>query len=120
MKPFISFILLVLLVSCSNMRYISNGSIPTYVGKKEFHHDYFEFQGEKKFFLWGLSPSEQVVELDKIASNQGMVSAANFSIREYQTFGNMLMTFFTLGLITPISYEVKGFGVLQRDDRDDL
>ena len=89
------------------------GKDPYLRWRKELHHDYFEVQGEHNFYLWGLTPEEQTVELDTLAMDQGMVSAANFSIREYQSFGNMLMTFVTLGLITPMNYEIKGFGVLK-------
>ena len=97
-------------MSCSQIRYSSTNSIPTYLSTKDNHHSKRYQTGSKKFYLWGLVPREHVVYLDEELSKAGVQSASRVEIEEYQTGLDVFLTYISLGLYKSVHYKISTWG----------
>lgn len=99
------------IISCSSVRFTSNGSLPVYISPHDEHTIPFQLTGKKPFYFFGLIPPEFDVTLDDEIRKAGYYSAANIKIYQERNSHDWLMAFLSFGLYAPISYEVTGFGL---------
>jgi len=108
---FIFLFVIFLNLSCSQIRYTSENSIPTYISGKDHHSRKVKTSGIRKFYLWGLIPREHVVNLDEELSNVALLSSAKIEVEEYQEGMDTFMTYLTLGLYRPVRFKITSWGV---------
>jgi hypothetical protein len=108
--PFLFIFLVLISTSCSQIRYTSTNSIPTYISTKSGHHSREVATGKRKFYLWGLVPREHTVDVDHELSDAGVLSASRIDIREYQTGLDIFLTYISLGLYKSVHYEINTWG----------
>lgn len=104
------FVTLSFFSSCSQIRYTSSNSIPSYISTKDGHHSRTHKVGQKKFYLWGLVPREHTVFVDQELSDVGALSASRIEVEEYQTGLDIFYTYITLGLYKSVHYRVSAWG----------
>ena len=61
----------------------------------------------KPFYMWGLMPSAQVVEVDKVFMANGHQHVTDLEIKEVHQNSKALWMFFTLGMYYPQSYKLS-------------
>ncbi len=105
---FVHFIQLALLVGCSTVRYRSSGRIPINLLKDEVHRTrrLLTVEGVAHLYLWGMIPSETVVNLDQLVKGSEVTYLEAVRVHEYRSFKNVLMSWLTLGMYVPLNYEV--------------
>lgn len=108
---FIYLIVLFLNLSCSQIRYTSENSIPTFISGKNHHTRKVKVDGIRRFYLWGLIPREHVVNLDEELSNVALLSSAKIEVEEFQEGMDTFYTYLTLGLYRPVRFRVTSWGV---------
>jgi len=99
------------IISCSSVRFTSDGSLPVFISPQPEHTDSFQIIGKKPFYFFGLIPPEFEVSLDSQIREAGYYSAANIKIQQERNSHDWLMAVLSFGLYAPISYEVTGFGL---------
>ena len=73
------------------------------------HTKFAEFEGERNFFL-GVLPGDQIVDVSKYVKVTGFSSIANLELEKYQTWGDLTLTFLSLGFYIPKHYKVRFYG----------
>lgn len=113
--------LLFLHFGCTAVYFKSKGMIPLSVGSKKNHIKKSEVKGISEFYLYGIIPkTDQTIYIDELLLKKaGMRSAANISIYEFQTFGDMMTTMFSLGFYIPTRYKITAFGPVEVRDESD-
>lgn len=112
MKLIGHFIFLVLFCSCTTVHYRSSGKMEVTLAARVEHDHRVEARGHKEFYLWGKIPtSDHTVFLDKELWDQGLVSAANLNITEYQSMGDMIVSWLSLGMYIPVRYKITAYGI---------
>lgn len=110
--------MVLLLVGCSTKaRYQSTGKIPVAIGPRALHHDQAKKTFELEYYLFGQYPSVHVINLDEQFMDAGFYSMANIRIHEYRSLSQYFSTIFSLGLYSPFTVELSGFGI--KGERDD-
>lgn len=111
------FILLLafLLGSCSSLKFTSQGIIPLYLSRVEKHKKKREIEGTLQTFLWGNFPKTHELLIDKELRSSGLIEASNIKIEHWQSFGQVLTSVLSLGMIAPVSYRIKANG-MEADD----
>lgn len=97
-------------MSCSQIRYSSENSIPTYISTKNNHHSRIHTIGKKKFYLWGLVPREHTVYVDEELSDAGVLSGSRIEVQEYQSGLDVFLTYISLGLYKSVHYKISTWG----------
>ena len=108
--PLLLSVFLMLLSSCSQIRYTSSNTIPTYIGTNDGHHTRETATGERIFYIWGLVPREHTVYVDKELSDSGVLSASRIDVKEYQTGLDVFLTYISLGLYKSVHYDLSTWG----------
>lgn len=101
---FISF----LITSCSSINFTSSDIIPV-----SFKHDTSQTESisvdvEKSFYLWGLLPNKELIEVDKVFEEKGLDEISHVSIKEIKTFKKTLWALLSVGLYYPQTYQISG------------
>lgn len=81
--------------------------MPTSLGLKDRHGTPVEIILSREFYLWGLLPTEQKVEIDRELAQLGILGAANISIKKYQTLAQSFWTISTFGLYHPVTIQIR-------------
>lgn len=115
LKTLVLSLLLTGLLSCTTIRYGSDGRIPLYVSPKSDHLEGFVYRGRHRIYLFGNLPPRELIKLDEVVMNLGYESGANLKISEARSFTDWLITLSSFGLYSPLTFEVRGFGVRERD-----
>lgn len=97
---------LILLISCSSIKFKSSQQISTNFDVREFQTKKVSVEVEKTFYMWGLVPNEQVIEIDKLFSKKGYDSVSSVEIKETKTKLKTLWMFVTLGMYYPQTYTI--------------
>lgn len=97
------------LSSCSTTEVSTDRSIPMFVGAWENHSIKREIELTQEYYLWGLVPGKMVQKLDLILSKEGAVSAANTTVKYYQSWSDLLKTIFSLGFYCPMTLKIESF-----------
>jgi hypothetical protein len=116
-RAFIVLGLLTILSACSGaLTFHGKGLIPMYVGAKKDHDTPIEIEGEKEVYLWGNINPDNEVFIDEELYNQGMLSAANITVHQYQSKMNFIISLLSFGLYMPKNYRIRAFGKQLGDD----
>ena len=59
-----------------------------------------------------------IVYIDQELLKVGIKSAANITILEYQTVGDMWMSFFSMGFYIPTRFKISAYAPLDDDDKN--
>ncbi len=102
-------------ISCTHITYESQGYIPVYLTTRPNHRHKVEILDVKEFYLWGKIKPDDHVYLDEEFFDQGYLSISNFEVSQFQTFGQFMTAFFSLGFYIPISFRLKGKGARAGD-----
>jgi hypothetical protein len=115
----ISFLILFCLSSCTTVQFKSSGQLDLYVGGKSNHVRKLEIEGLSEFYLFGIIPKKNhIVYIDQELLKVGIKSAANITILEYQTVGDMWMSFFSMGFYIPTRFKISAYAPLDDDDKN--
>jgi hypothetical protein len=109
------FAFLFAFLGCTSVRYTSSGRIPLYLSPRPDALEYFEVNGRHRIYAYGQLPYHEVIELDTVILNLGFENAANVKVHESRTFNDWLKAVLSLGLYTPLSYSITGFGKREID-----
>ncbi len=109
-------VLIFTLSACTSITFQSRGLIPVFITPKDQHNTFVKTSGQKEFYLWGLIGPDTIVEVDRELIDQGLASAANISLYEYQTFGSFCKSLLSLGLYIPKPYKMTAFGLKSDND----
>ena len=104
------FLVLLLLCSCGTLRFEYNGEKKNSFLPVRGHTKFAEFEGRREFFFWGALPGDQVVDVSRYVKVSGFSSIANLELEKYQTWGDLTLTFFSLGFYIPKHYKVRFYG----------
>lgn len=111
MRSFMVGALLSLLCSCTHTTYLSSGDIPVYIGARNKHNNKISAEGDKSFFFWGIVPAEHKVYVDRELAQQGLVSAANMTVEEYQKWDDFVVGILSFGMFIKKSYRISAYGM---------
>ncbi len=95
-------------ISCAEIRYKSSGIIPVELSQNQFHRNKSTIKVEKNFFLWGLYPFEQVIEIDKEFERRNLSAVSSVKIREKSLLSDTMLSLITLGLVIPRTVYLEG------------
>lgn len=76
--------------------------------QNEDHTENVSVEIKKYFYLWGLLPSRQTVNLDEVFARKGYKEVSSVEIEEIDETSKAMWMIFTFGLYYPNSYLVKG------------
>lgn len=111
MKKYFPLLFVFLLLSgCSTIHYRNTNAIPLFVGPTVNHSLKKSRVGHVNFFLWGAVPRIHYIFVDQEVKDMGFVSGANVAIEEFQTWGDMFLTLFSLGIVISKSYRIDAYG----------
>jgi len=96
------------LLSCSSLSFISSQQTSISFDDENQKTKEVSVEVSKPFYMWGLVPNEQVVEVDKVLSEKGFENVSNISIKEIKTNDKALWMFFTMGMYYPQSFRITG------------
>ncbi len=102
--------LLIFLVSCAKIHYTSKGRIPVHVSQKKGNTKAFERRLRIPFMVFGTIPNKKVIEIDRELQNEGLSRASKLVIQEYNSYLDWFYALATLGLYTPKTVVIKGYG----------
>ena len=105
-----------ILSACAQLTFHSEGKIPTYIGPQKNHNYFVKVDGTKEFFFWGNVGPDIHVFVDDELGKQGVVSAANLKVHQYQSFSSYIWSLVSFGLYIPIDYRIEAFGILPDED----
>ena len=108
MNKLIVFFILGLSTACSSVQFKSNQQtkVSFELTEEEKKNDVSLFV-TKPFYMWGLMPSAQVVEVDKVFMANGHQHVTNLEIKEVQQNKKAMWMIFTLGMYYPQSFELS-------------
>lgn len=107
---FYLFILVFTLSSCSTVKFESSGKSKVAIASKQLDYK-FEYDGKLDFFLWGILPKEQVVNVDKVIMKQDHYFLSNLRVSQYRTKKDVFLAIISFGIYTPQSYTINVSGV---------
>ncbi len=116
MKGLFLLLTFVFLTSCSSIIYQSKGGGSIPVSKSFSTSNKMEFQGVKKFYLWGLFPLEHRVDINSISKKKGFSHIGNISIFQYRGGLSLFLSFISFGMYTPLDYKIIGYGTKKKNN----
>ncbi len=110
--PSILFLICALLLtSCTQLSFQGNGYIPLYLTPRPDHNVYTEASGIKEYYLWGIIGPDNTIDVDKVLYEQGLVSAANITMHDYQSTSNFFKALLSFGFYIPKNYKITARGI---------
>lgn len=95
------------LISCSTIKFKSSHTIPVSFDVRDFQTKSVSIEVFKAFYMWGLVPGEQVVELDQLFRKKGFDSVSSIEIKETKRTNKMIWMILTLGMYYPEYYTIE-------------
>ena len=95
------------MISCSSVKFKSSQSISTSFDVRDFQKKDVSIELSKAFYMWGLVPGEQEIEIDKLFGKKGFDSVSSIEIKETETKTKALWMMLTLGMYYPRSFEIR-------------
>ena len=92
--------------SCTSMEFISSSKGSHRVSAQATSERLVEVEVTKGFYFWGLSPEKPVFILEQEFHDLGVSSPAYVTIEQKFTLSDVLLTVFTFGLYSPVTYKV--------------
>jgi hypothetical protein len=93
--------------SCSSIQFKSSEIIPVTFDTNETETKDISVKVEKSFYLWGLIPNKEVIEVDKVFEEKGARQISSLSIKEVEKKEKGIWMFVTLGLYYPQTFELS-------------
>lgn len=106
MKRLSLIICLISLFSCSSISFQSSQKVSVTLNERDFQNNEVTILVSKPFYVWGLVPSEHIVEVDKEFYNKGFESVSDLKIKEVKKIEKALWMMFTFGMYYPQSFEL--------------
>ena len=97
-----------ILLSCSNVRFVSRNEIPIEFTTPKVLKRGVEFEIDRNFYLWGLVPETHTIELDKEVSNHGYKHLKSLEIREINKPVNVWLNILTFGMYEKRVFIIQG------------
>lgn len=103
----LNFILsLILLSSCSAVRFSSSNRLPVTMNYSQEDASEVTVDVSRPFYLWGMMPEIQVIDIDKEFAQKGFKSVSDLRIVEVDTNTKFLWMLFTFGMYYPQSFNL--------------
>lgn len=103
-----SLISLFFFLNCSGVRFKSQNKIATSFDSLKNHNEFVSINVSRPFYLWGLIPSEHVVEVDSEFIKKGFDSVSELEILEIDKKTEFVWSALTLGMYIPKKYKLTG------------
>ncbi|MFT6631061.1 MAG: hypothetical protein ACJAS4_001007 [Bacteriovoracaceae bacterium] len=100
------FLSLTILIGCSSIKFSSSNNIPVTFEYSNDKSSEVSIVVSKPFYMWGLVPKQQVVEVDKVFVSKGFKVVSDLSINEIENNKKALWMFFTFGMYYPQSFKL--------------
>lgn len=100
--------MLMLLTSCSSVRFDSSFENPVTFNKLEKDKIKVSFEVDLDFYIWGLFPGVQAIDLSKEAGLRGYDGLSEITISEKNDTKNWTWPLFSLGLYYPRTFVIEG------------
>ena len=106
----IAFFILFLSSSCTRLHVRSQGQIQVSLTPQIELVEAVEVKGRLEYYLWGQYPANgRTLFIDKILQEQGIYSVANTSVSRQRNFQDILASFLSFGMYTPLSYTIVAY-----------
>lgn len=93
-------------MSCSSVKFKSSDIIPISFEENENHKLDIKEKIETPFYLWGLLPSQHIVEIDKEFEKRGYTEASDLEIIEVDKRKKFAWMILSFGLYYPQTFEL--------------
>ena len=101
-----------LLVSCANIKFQSNGDLPIKVSSMDkSRKKYIEISKKHESFLWGIIPDEHIYSFDEYFRGYDVENVGNVSIVQSQGFLDHFLMYLSFGIYIPSTITYSGWGV---------
>lgn len=100
------FLSLTILLGCSSIKFSSSNNIPVTFDYGNNKSSEVSIVISKPFYMWGLVPKKQVVEVDKVFISKGFKEISDLNISEIKTSEKAMWMFFTFGMYYPQSFKL--------------
>ena len=94
------------LFSCSSITFLSTNVIGTSFDFNDQFDQEAKVIVEKNFYMWGMYPDQQVVEIDQEFKQVGYSAISNLVIKEVKIKKKALWMLLTFGMYYPQTYEL--------------
>jgi len=98
--------LISILTSCSSIEFTSSGRETYFVAAKVGSERGVDVEVTRGFYFWGLSPNKAVFNLSEEFKGLGVSNPSYVAITQKYTLSDVLLTLLSLGLYSPVTYEV--------------
>ena len=71
------------------------------------HSEVVEQTFEKQFYLWGLYPENQIIDVGELLDKRGFKSGSSLILTKEMTWGSLLWPVVSLGFIIPKTFKVR-------------
>lgn len=106
------------MTSCSTTQFSSKGRVNISLSKLKNPPVYDQLELKREFYLWGTVPAVQEIDLDKEILQQQHLKVTEVTIRQVRSISDYVSMLITLGLYSPIHYQIQIRGV--KYEADDL
>ena len=106
MKNLLISIFLLACCACSTMEFNSTGKEIFKVSSNGSFETKISVEVTKEFFFWGLAPKYAEFDLQDEMKGQDYNNPTNVTIEQRYTLKDIVLTFITLGLYCPVTYQV--------------
>ncbi len=106
MKNFLMSILMLACCACSTMEFNSTGREAFKVSSNGIFETKVTVEETKEFFFWGMVPEYAEFDLQDEMKGQGYDNPTDVTIEQRYTLKDIVLTFITLGLYCPVTYQV--------------
>ncbi|MBF0297920.1 MAG: hypothetical protein HQK51_04330 [Oligoflexia bacterium] len=107
----ILLVLIFISVSCSRITYKNTGDIPVFFTPQNGHNKNFNINSDVDFYLFGLIPKKHTIFLDRLGKIEGFTEISKLEIYEKTSWKDFLYMFFSLGIYTPRTVLISGWGI---------
>jgi hypothetical protein len=104
----VRLISLMFLLSCAEIKIHSTKKYPVSFNKEKNHSRNISMVVEKEFFIWGIYPKDQKLNLASEMKERGILTLSELRITEKARTPDVLWTIFSMGLYAPRTYVIEG------------
>lgn len=104
----VKLISLMFLLSCAEIKIHSTKKYPLSFKKEKNHSRNISMVIEKEFFVWGIYPKNQNLNIATEMKERGILSLSELKVLEKPTTPDVLWTIFSMGLYAPRTYVIEG------------
>ncbi len=97
---------LIFLIGCSSINFRSTNDTEVSFNFSDEKRTEVAIVVTRPFYMWGLVPEEQVVNVDEVFVRSGHANITDLQIKEIKKYKKALWMFFTFGMYYPQSFEL--------------